>query len=51
MSKLPDKAGWATKQGGSIVRKRWFVLKDERLHYYKSPTVRTLSPAPVRMLD
>ena len=48
--RLREKAGWATKQGGTIVRKRWFVLKDQHLHYYKTPTVRAQpTPTPGRM--
>jgi hypothetical protein len=40
-----SKTGWATKQGGQIKtwRKRWFVLKDQHLHYYKVPSVRHAS--------
>ena len=48
--RVREKAGWATKQGGTIVRKRWFVLKDQHLHYYKTPTVRAQpTPTPGRM--
>lgn len=34
----PDKDGFLTKQGGSIKtwRKRWFVLKNDTLYYFKS---------------
>jgi len=34
----PDKDGWLTKQGGSIKtwKKRYFVLKDKTLYYYKT---------------
>jgi len=34
-----DKDGYLTKQGGSIKtwRKRYFVLKDKSLYYYKTP--------------
>eukprot|EP00727_Mastigamoeba_balamuthi_P009613 m51a1_g5274 hypothetical protein (494) ;mRNA; r:153597-156304 len=36
----PDKEGWATKQGGSIKtwKKRWFILKGNRLWYFKGKT-------------
>jgi hypothetical protein len=35
-----DKEGWCTKQGGSIKtwKKRWFVLKGNRLWYFKGKT-------------
>jgi len=34
-----DKDGFLTKQGGAIKtwHRRWFVLKDNNLYYYKSP--------------
>eukprot|EP01103_Thecamoeba_quadrilineata_P001076 TRINITY_DN10951_c0_g1_i1.p1 TRINITY_DN10951_c0_g1~~TRINITY_DN10951_c0_g1_i1.p1 ORF type:complete len:473 (-),score=100.72 TRINITY_DN10951_c0_g1_i1:93-1511(-) len=34
-----EKDGWLTKQGGSIRtwKKRWFVLKDAKLYYFKNP--------------
>eukprot|EP01119_Soliformovum_irregulare_P012190 TRINITY_DN3150_c5_g1_i1.p1 TRINITY_DN3150_c5_g1~~TRINITY_DN3150_c5_g1_i1.p1 ORF type:complete len:634 (-),score=234.50 TRINITY_DN3150_c5_g1_i1:44-1945(-) len=33
-----NKAGWLTKQGGRIKtwRRRWFVLQDNRMYYYRS---------------
>lgn len=36
----PDKDGFLTKQGGSIKtwRRRWFVLKDKKLVYFKTKT-------------
>lgn len=35
----PDKDGYLTKQGGAIKtwKKRYFVLKDRTLYYYKTP--------------
>ncbi|KJE90709.1 hypothetical protein, variant [Capsaspora owczarzaki ATCC 30864] len=38
----PDFSGWLAKQGGSGLtlknwRRRWFILKDFCLYYYKSP--------------
>eukprot|EP01118_Nematostelium_gracile_P019110 TRINITY_DN872_c0_g2_i2.p1 TRINITY_DN872_c0_g2~~TRINITY_DN872_c0_g2_i2.p1 ORF type:complete len:438 (-),score=129.48 TRINITY_DN872_c0_g2_i2:24-1337(-) len=35
----PDKDGYLTKQGGSIKswHKRYFILKDKTLYYYKTP--------------
>jgi len=35
----PEKQGWLTKQGGRVKnwKRRWFVLKDNRMYYYKSP--------------
>ncbi|OQR81208.1 phosphatidylinositol-3,4,5-trisphosphate 3-phosphatase [Achlya hypogyna] len=35
---LPTKRGWLVKQGGFVQnwKRRWFVLKDGRLTYYKS---------------
>jgi len=35
-----DKEGWMTKQGGSIKtwKKRWFVLKGNKLYYFKGKT-------------
>ena len=35
------KAGWLTKQGKRVKnwKRRWFVLKDQKLSYFKSPTV------------
>lgn len=35
----PLKEGWLTKQGGRVKnwKRRWFVLKDNRLYYYKRP--------------
>eukprot|EP00767_Chilomastix_cuspidata_P003086 gnl/Chilomastix_cuspidata/3207.p1 GENE.gnl/Chilomastix_cuspidata/3207~~gnl/Chilomastix_cuspidata/3207.p1 ORF type:complete len:196 (-),score=8.61 gnl/Chilomastix_cuspidata/3207:83-670(-) len=35
-----DKEGWLTKEGGSWKswKKRWFVLKDSTLYYFKSKT-------------
>jgi RAC serine/threonine-protein kinase len=35
---MADKAGWLTKEGGSIktVKKRWFILKNGILSYYKN---------------
>jgi hypothetical protein len=40
----PDKDGFLTKQGGSIKtwKKRWFVLKDGSIFYFKTP--KDLSP-------
>ena len=36
-----DKDGWCTKQGGSIKtwKRRWFVLKEKRLWYFKGKPV------------
>ena len=35
----PEKDGWLTKQGGSIKtwKKRYFILKDNILYYFKTP--------------
>ena len=35
----PDYQGWLTKQGGSVKtwKRRWFVLKDYCLYYFKDP--------------
>jgi len=42
--KNADHEGWMNKQGGSGLtpknwRRRWFVLKDNRLYYYKTAFV------------
>lgn len=38
----PDQDGYLTKQGGSIRtwKRRYFILKDRTLYYYKTPKVR-----------
>ncbi len=40
-----ERAGWLTKQGGKrkTWKKRWFILKEASLFYYKSSTVRKKS--------
>jgi len=37
-----EKAGWLTKKGHNVKnwKRRWFVLKDTSLIYFKSPTVK-----------
>ena len=37
----PDKDGYLTKQGGNIKtwKKRWCVLKDGSIFYFKTPKV------------
>ena len=36
-----EKKGWVTKQGGRVKtwKKRWMVLKDNCLYYFKKPDV------------
>jgi hypothetical protein len=43
----PDKDGYLTKQGGNIKtwKKRWCVLKDGSIFYFKTPKVRALAGA------
>ena len=38
---VQSKAGWLTKQGGRMKnwRRRWFVIKDTQLLYFKDPSV------------
>lgn len=35
----PSKEGWLTKQGGRVKnwKRRWFILSEDRLYYYKKP--------------
>ena len=42
-----EKSGYLTKLGGKVKnwKKRWFVLKNEELFYYKSPVSRPRGPA------
>eukprot|EP00999_Lentomonas_sp_LEN2_P001891 NODE_302_length_1681_cov_86.588803_g271_i0.p1 GENE.NODE_302_length_1681_cov_86.588803_g271_i0~~NODE_302_length_1681_cov_86.588803_g271_i0.p1 ORF type:complete len:525 (-),score=111.26 NODE_302_length_1681_cov_86.588803_g271_i0:52-1626(-) len=51
--KDPAKSGWLTKQGGSGFKKnwrrRWFVLDDNYMYYYKTPEDR--EPAGIISLD
>jgi len=46
-----EKAGWLTKRGHQVKnwKKRWFLLKDPALTYFKSP--RATSPAGNILLD
>ena len=36
----PEREGWLTKEGGKVKskRKRWFILKDSVLYYFKKET-------------
>jgi len=46
-----EKGGWLTKRGHKVknMKRRWFVLKDPTLCYYKNP--RDTTPAGVIILD
>ena len=37
----PEREGWLTKEGGKYKsrHKRWFILKEGMLYYFKQPTV------------
>ena len=37
----PEREGWLTKEGGKYKskHKRWFILKDSMLYYFKQATV------------
>ena len=37
----PEREGWLTKEGGKYKSKhrRWFILKDGMLYYFKQPSV------------
>ena len=37
----PEREGWLTKEGGKYKSKhrRWFILKESMLYYFKQPTV------------
>ena len=37
----PEREGWLTKEGGKYKSKhrRWFILKESILYYFKQPTV------------
>ena len=37
----PDHKGWLTKEGGKhkTWKKRWFILTENCLYYFKSPNV------------
>ena len=36
----PEREGWLIKEGGKVKskRKRWFILKDSVLYYFKKET-------------
>ena len=37
----PEREGWLTKEGGKYKSKhrRWFILKEGMLYYFKQPSV------------
>ena len=37
----PEREGWLTKEGGKYKskHKRWFILKEGMLYYFKQPSV------------
>ncbi len=37
----PERGGWLTKEGGKYKskHKRWFILKEGMLYYFKQPSV------------
>ena len=41
----PEREGWLTKEGGKYKSKhrRWFILKESMLYYFKQPTVSSTS--------
>ena len=45
----PQREGWLTKEGGKYKsrHKRWFILKDSMLYYFKQPTVSLVSPITI----
>ena len=40
----PEREGWLTKEGGKYKSKhrRWFILKESMLYYFKQPSVSSL---------
>ena len=41
----PEREGWLTKEGGKYKskHKRWFILKEGMLYYFKQPSVSTVA--------
>ena len=42
----PEREGWLTKEGGKYKSKhrRWFILKEGMLYYFKQPSVSAYNP-------
>ena len=42
----PEREGWLTKEGGKYKskHKRWFILKEGMLYYFKQPSVSETKP-------
>jgi hypothetical protein len=49
----PDKDGYLMKQGGNIKtwKKRWCVLKDGSIFYFKTPKVQTSTAPSLHLAD